>query len=92
MESLNGIKCAFDKKIHEVRGHKGQIETAKNILKILKGSSSIKKQGDLRVQDPYTLRCTPQIHPRKGVWGRAMPGHQADHVYHRVRLSEGCTV
>ncbi|MGL5055224.1 MAG: histidine ammonia-lyase [Fusobacteriaceae bacterium] len=62
MESLNGIKCAMDSKIHEVRGHKGQIETAKNILRLVEGSSSITKQGDIRVQDPYTLRCTPQVH------------------------------
>lgn len=62
MESLNGIKCAMDNKIHEVRGHKGQIETAKNILRLVEGSSSITKQGDIRVQDPYTLRCTPQVH------------------------------
>lgn len=62
MESLNGIKCAMDSKIHEVRGHKGQIETAKNILRLIEGSSSITKQGDIRVQDPYTLRCTPQVH------------------------------
>ncbi len=62
MESLNGIKCAMDSKIHEVRGHKGQIETAKNILRLVEGSSSITKQGEVRVQDPYTLRCTPQVH------------------------------
>ncbi|MGL5989645.1 histidine ammonia-lyase [Cetobacterium sp.] len=62
MEALRGIICAFDPKIQEVRGHLGQITTAKNIKKILKASSSITKQGELRVQDPYSLRCTPQIH------------------------------
>lgn len=62
IESLNGITCAFDSKIHEVRGHEGQIVTAKNLLTILEGSSSTTKQGDIRVQDPYSLRCTPQIH------------------------------
>ena len=62
MEALRGIICAFDPKIQEVRGHLGQISTAKNINKILKNSSSITKQGELRVQDPYALRCTPQVH------------------------------
>lgn len=62
IESLNGITCAFDSKIHEVRGHEGQIVTAKNLLTILEGSSSTTKQGNIRVQDPYSLRCTPQIH------------------------------
>ena len=62
MESLNGIRCAMDHKLHEVRGHQGQIDSAKNILRIIEGSSSITNQGDVRVQDPYTLRCTPQVH------------------------------
>nr|WP_297597271.1 histidine ammonia-lyase [uncultured Cetobacterium sp.] len=62
MEALNGIICAFDPKLQEVRGHLGQIKTAKNIKKILKDSSSITKQGELRVQDPYSLRCSPQVH------------------------------
>ncbi len=62
MEALNGIICAFDPRIQEVRGHLGQINTAKNVNKILKNSTSITKQGELRVQDPYALRCTPQVH------------------------------
>lgn len=36
MEALNGIICAFDPRIQEVRGHLGQINTAKNVNKILK--------------------------------------------------------
>lgn len=62
LEALNGIKCAFDPRLHNVRGHKGQKDTAKNILKLIEGSGAITRQGDLRVQDPYSLRCTPQIH------------------------------
>lgn len=62
MEALNGITCAFDPRIHEVRGHAGQIRTAANFRKILKESKNTKKQGEQRVQDPYTLRCIPQIH------------------------------
>ncbi len=61
-EALNGITCAYDSKVHEVRGHAGQIDTAKNLLRILEGSHMTTEQGDLRVQDPYVLRCAPQIH------------------------------
>ena len=62
MEALNGITCAMDERVHQVRPHKGQINTAKNILDILKDSEMTSKQGDIRVQDAYSLRCTPQIH------------------------------
>lgn len=61
-EALNGITCAYDHKVHEVRGQIGQIDTAKNLLRILEDSNMTTKQGEMRVQDPYTLRCTPQIH------------------------------
>ena len=62
MEALNGITCAMDEKVHNVRPHKGQINTAKNILDIVKNSEMVTKQGDMRVQDAYSLRCSPQIH------------------------------
>lgn len=62
MESLNGITCAMDERVHNVRPHKGQINTAKNLLELVKDSEMTTKQGDLRVQDAYSLRCTPQIH------------------------------
>ncbi|WP_286311061.1 histidine ammonia-lyase [Romboutsia ilealis] len=62
MEALNGITCAMDERVHKIRPHQGQINTAKNILDILKGSKMTSKQGEIRVQDAYSLRCTPQIH------------------------------
>lgn len=62
IEALNGITDAFDPKVHNARGHLGQINSADNLLKILKGSSMTTRQGEMRVQDPYSLRCTPQIH------------------------------
>lgn len=62
MEALTGIKCALDPRVHEIRGHSGQIDTAKNLLNLIDGSKMITKQGDLRVQDAYALRCMPQIH------------------------------
>lgn len=61
-EALNGITCAYDPRVHEVRGQIGQMHAASNLLKLLDGSQMTTKQGDLRVQDPYSLRCAPQIH------------------------------
>lgn len=61
-EALNGITCAYDSRVHEVRGHSGQITTAKNLLRVLEDSKMTTKQGEKRVQDPYSLRCAPQIH------------------------------
>lgn len=62
IEALNGIKCAFDSRVHEARGHIGQLATARNLLNLTENSSSIQKQGESRVQDAYALRCTPQVH------------------------------
>lgn len=62
MEALQGIIDAFDSKIHEVRGHSGQIKTALNMRKLVEGSGLITKQGELRVQDAYSLRCISQVH------------------------------
>lgn len=62
MEALRGIIDAFDSKVHEVRGHNGQIKTAENIKTILEGSELITRQGELRVQDAYSLRCISQVH------------------------------
>ena len=62
IEALNGITDAYDYKLHSIRPHKGQINTAKNLMNLLKGSQMTSKQGQIRVQDAYTLRCIPQIH------------------------------
>lgn len=47
--------------IHRVRPHKGQLETAHQIRKILKGSR-INAQTKSQIQDPYSFRCVPQVH------------------------------
>ena len=62
VEALNGVVDAFDEKIHRVRAHKGQIDSAKNLLNLLEGSDMTTRQGEIRVQDAYSLRCIPQIH------------------------------
>jgi len=62
MEALNGITCAMDERVNLVRPHKGQFNTAKNVLTMVEGSEMVTKQGQLRTQDAYSLRCSPQIH------------------------------
>jgi len=62
MEGLEGIIDAFDDDIHRARGYEEQIVIAKKIRDILHDSQLITKQGDLRVQDAYSLRCIPQVH------------------------------
>ncbi|SJZ68930.1 histidine ammonia-lyase [Selenihalanaerobacter shriftii] len=62
LEALNGITDAFDERVHKVRPHKHQISCAKNLLRLTEGSEYTTRQGEVRVQDAYTLRCLPQIH------------------------------
>ena len=61
-EAQNGVVNALDSRIHMLRPHKGQIDTAKIILNLLEGSRMTTKQGEIRVQDAYALRCVPQVH------------------------------
>ena len=61
-EAQLGIKKAFDPKLHAVRGQSGQIKTATNLLRLLEGSSLAAELQPDKVQDAYTVRCTPQIH------------------------------
>ncbi len=61
-EALRGIIDAYDDRIHQLRHQSGQIKTAQNLRNLLSGSARTIKQGQLRVQDAYTLRCVPQIH------------------------------
>ena len=62
VEALNGVTDAFMPELHAIRPHKGQIDTAANLLKLLQGSQRISRQGEIRVQDAYSLRCIPQVH------------------------------
>ncbi|RVU54731.1 histidine ammonia-lyase [Anaerosphaera multitolerans] len=62
MEAHRGIIDAFYEKLHIIRPHKGCLATAKNIRELVEGSTYITHTAQLRVQDPYSLRCMPQIH------------------------------
>ncbi|MFA9423675.1 MAG: histidine ammonia-lyase [Sedimentibacter sp.] len=61
-EAQNGIVNALDYRIHELRPHKGQMDSARIMLQLLSGSKMTTTQGEIRVQDAYSLRCTPQVH------------------------------
>ncbi|MCD8511073.1 MAG: histidine ammonia-lyase [Bacillus sp. (in: Bacteria)] len=62
LEGLQGIIDAFDEDIHIARGYPEQVEVAKRIRTFLQGSQLTTKQGEVRVQDAYSLRCIPQVH------------------------------
>jgi histidine ammonia-lyase len=62
LEALNGTDRAYDDRVHQLRPHPRQIDCAKFLRNILQGSRMLRGQGSLNVQDPYTLRCVPQVH------------------------------
>jgi histidine ammonia-lyase len=62
LEGLRGIEDAFDPDVHQVRGYRQQCEVAERIRRMISGSRLMTKQGELRVQDAYSLRCIPQVH------------------------------
>ena len=64
LEALLGTPVAFDERIHSARGQKGQMRSAA-LLRDLLADSELReshRHGDPRVQDPYSLRCMPQVH------------------------------
>jgi histidine ammonia-lyase len=62
-EAAKGSDTPFDGRIHALRGHPGQIETAAALRALMSGSAirASHRTGDPRVQDPYCLRCQPQV-------------------------------
>jgi histidine ammonia-lyase len=64
LEALLGTPVAFDERIHAARGQLGQAASAA-VFRELLAESEIReshRNGDPRVQDPYSLRCMPQVH------------------------------
>ncbi len=63
LEALQGSARPFDPRIHAVRRHPGQIAVAANIRRLLTDSEILESHRDCgKVQDPYSLRCIPQVH------------------------------
>lgn len=63
VDAVAGSDTPFDPRIHDVRGQPGQIHVAKLYRQLLAGSAirESHRQDDTRVQDPYSLRCQPQV-------------------------------
>ena len=64
VEALLGTDRAFSADLQELRPQVGQAVSARNLMRLLAGSEIVAshRQGDTRVQDAYSLRCTPQVH------------------------------
>ena len=64
VEGLLGTDRAFSAELQALRPQVGQAVSARNITRILAGSPIVAshREGDSRVQDAYSLRCTPQVH------------------------------
>ena len=62
LEALNGTVLAFDERLHALRPHPRQMDCAKNLREILRGSEFVRAFDRTNVQDAYTLRCMPQVH------------------------------
>ncbi|MEO6135203.1 MAG: histidine ammonia-lyase [Ginsengibacter sp.] len=60
-DAFDGNKDCFNKYIHHVRPHNGQVKTADKIRQYLSGSEIANRKKE-QVQDPYSFRCIPQVH------------------------------
>ena len=63
LDAAMGSTAPFRDEIHTLRGHRGQVLAARIVRALLKGSQirESHREDDLRVQDPYCLRCAPQV-------------------------------
>ena len=61
LDAFDGRIEPFSDNVHLVRGHKGQLTTARAIRSLLEGSELISRPKQ-HVQDPYSFRCIPQVH------------------------------
>jgi histidine ammonia-lyase len=62
LDALQGSDAPFDPRIHHLRGHEGQARVAQVYRELLAGSQIRESHRDCsRVQDPYSLRCQPQV-------------------------------
>lgn len=63
LESLTGTKAPFDERLHALRPFSGNKLVAQRLRLLLEGSAIMQSHIDCgRVQDPYSLRCMPQVH------------------------------
>ncbi len=63
LDAVRGTASAFDLRISQLKPQPGQIDVSQNLLKLISGSQIIHShKEDGKVQDPYSLRCIPQVH------------------------------
>ena len=63
LEALTGTKAPFDERLHELRPYEGNKTVARRLRMLLQDSEIMQSHVDCgRVQDPYSLRCMPQVH------------------------------
>jgi len=63
LEGFAGSVKPFDERLHRLRPHAGAVETADNVRRLMVDSQILESHADCdRVQDPYSLRCIPQVH------------------------------
>ncbi len=78
LEALQGSLTPFDQRIHDIRPHQGQKTVAKNIRNLLVESEILESHRHCgKVQDPYCLRCVPQVH-----------GASRDAIQHAISVVE----
>ena len=63
LEGFQGSASPFKESLHQIRPFKGNLKVAKRIRMLLKGSQNVENHFECeRVQDPYSIRCMPQVH------------------------------
>jgi histidine ammonia-lyase len=62
-EALMGTDRTFQSRLHEIRPHPGQVASAANLVRLLKGSAIVAshRHSQHAVQDSYSVRCSPQV-------------------------------
>lgn len=78
LEGYQGSESPFKALLHSIRPFKGNLEVAKRMRMLFKNSKNIKSHKNcVRVQDPYSMRCIPQVH-----------GASRNAYYHLSELAE----
>ncbi|MBS1262187.1 MAG: Histidine ammonia-lyase [Calditrichaeota bacterium] len=62
VEGVAGLTSPFDPRVHLVHGHACAVESAEAIREAIAGSEILANERANRVQDPYAIRCAPQVH------------------------------
>lgn len=64
LEAMTGTPAPFDEALNRLKPHPGQLSCARGLLRLMAGSEIRHShiENDPRVQDPYSLRCMPQVH------------------------------